>query len=102
MREKLIEKPIGGALGRELTGAPGSRADVEIDAFIERRHDKRAQEEGERPAEEAWRDSERRAAAKREQERYYGTLVAEKHLRDVYFRRFQEKDRIVSELEGRK
>ena len=39
----------------------------ELDNFISRRHEKRV-EEGERPAEEMWAESERRYAARRREE----------------------------------
>ena len=95
-----IERPVGADLNRDLV-SHGEQVEKELNGVIERMHDKRVREEGRDRAEEAlWREAERREAAKREQERYHSTLVAEKHLRDVYFRRFREKDRRVSELEG--
>jgi hypothetical protein len=48
-------------VGRDL--APGALVDAQIDAFIVQRHDKRVQGEGEREAEELWKQSERRRAA---------------------------------------
>ena len=45
-----------------------SAVEAELDNFISRRHEKRIQEEGERPAEEMWAESERRYAARRREE----------------------------------
>jgi hypothetical protein len=42
-----------------------SMVEGELDNFISRRHEKRVEEEGERPAEEMWAESERRYAARR-------------------------------------
>ena len=48
--------------------AKTSTVEAELDNFISRRHEKRIQEEGERPAEEVWTESERRYAARRREE----------------------------------
>ena len=48
--------------------AKTSAVEAELDNFISRRHEKRIQEEGERPAEEVWAESERRYAARRREE----------------------------------
>jgi len=45
-----------------------SAVEAELDNFISRRHKKRVEEEGERPAEEMWAESERRYAARRREE----------------------------------
>ena len=48
---------------------PKTRAvEGELDNFISRRHEKRIKEEGERPAEEMWAESERRHAARLREE----------------------------------
>ena len=47
-----------------------SAVEAELDNFISRRHEKRIQEEGERPAEEVWVESERRYAARRLEENH--------------------------------
>jgi hypothetical protein len=52
-------------LDRDLTTAPGHRADKEIDNFISRRDQQRRKEEGERQ-EEAWKESVRRYEAARD------------------------------------
>jgi hypothetical protein len=50
--------------------ARGEQVENELTAMIERRHDQRVVEEGERPVEEAWQESERRhEACKREENR---------------------------------
>jgi hypothetical protein len=48
--------------------AKTSAVEAESDNFISRRHDKRVEQEGERPAEEMWAESERRHAARRREE----------------------------------
>ncbi len=60
-----VEQP-GRAISRDIS--KGERVEDEIDVFISRRHDQRVRDEGGRPEEEAWRESERRhEAARREQ-----------------------------------
>ena len=56
----------GAGIGRDI--ATGDRADAQIDGFISRRHDQRVKSEGERPAEEAFMESERRYDARRRAE----------------------------------
>jgi hypothetical protein len=56
----------GRDLAREM--AAGERADAQIETFISRRHDRRVADEGERPAEEIWMESERRYDARRRAE----------------------------------
>jgi hypothetical protein len=55
----MIDPPLGASLGRDLTTAPGRRADKEIGGFISRRDQQRRKEEDERQ-EEAWKESVRR------------------------------------------
>ena len=45
-----------------------SAVEAELDNFISRRDEKRIKEEGERPAEEMWAESERRYAARLREE----------------------------------
>ena len=45
----------------------GEAVEHELDAFIEKRHDRRVADEGERPAEEMWQESERRYQEKHRQ-----------------------------------
>ena len=47
-----------------------SMVEGELDNFISRRHEKRVEEEGERPAEEMWAESERRYEARRREENH--------------------------------
>ena len=61
----MIDQPLGASLDRDLTTAPGRRADKEIDNFISRRDQQRRKEEGERQ-EEAWKESVRRYEAARD------------------------------------
>jgi hypothetical protein len=59
---------LGQVLSRDI--ASGAQVDGEIDAFIERRHQQRVKEEGERAQEAAWAESARKhAQAQRQQAR---------------------------------
>ncbi len=78
----------GRAIGREM--AAGDRADAEVDAFISRRHDRRVTEEGERPAEGAWMESERREAARRRAENRVGWYSWHMHRAELYGRLSRE------------
>ncbi len=53
-------------IGREI--AAGERVEDELDAFISRRHDRRVTDEGERPTEAEWMESERRHDVRRRAE----------------------------------
>jgi hypothetical protein len=64
--------------------ARGEQVENEIDAMIRRRHDARVIQEGERPAHEAWMESEKRHDARRREENRaawceYHTGHAERH-----------------------
>ena len=48
--------------------AKSEQVENEIDAMIRRRHDARVVQEGERPAEEAWMESERRHESRMREE----------------------------------
>ncbi len=80
----MAKEGPGRAIGREM--AAGDRADAEVDAFISRRHDRRATGEGERPAEEAWMESERREAARRRAENRVGWYSWHMHRAELYGR----------------
>ena len=62
--------------------ARSEQVERELDAMVRRRHDRRVVKEGERPAEEAWAESERRHAAQRREENriawcdYFGRIAA--------------------------
>ena len=74
-----LEQPIGKALSRELD-------DREVvDEFTEA----------------SWKESERRAQARRARENRASWLDNEKHLRGVFYKRYLEKDRLVRRLEGK-
>ncbi|MBA2715249.1 MAG: hypothetical protein H0U55_17080 [Rubrobacteraceae bacterium] len=51
-----------------MNAAKGEATEKELDALITRRHDRRVVEEGERPAEEMWAESERRHNVHRREE----------------------------------
>jgi hypothetical protein len=66
----------------------GEIVEAELDRLITKRHDRRVAEEGERPALEAWRESERRYEANRRRENraaWYGWHLdqAERHRRTL-------------------
>jgi len=66
----------------------GEIVEAELDRFIRTRHDKRVANEGERPALEAWMESERRYEEQRRQENraaWYGWHLdqAERHRRTL-------------------
>jgi hypothetical protein len=48
--------------------ARAESVEAELDRFIRTRHDRRVADEGERPAEEAWMESERRYEERRRRE----------------------------------
>jgi len=58
--------------------------DAEITQFIERRHETRVKNEGERAAEESWKESVRNFNAAREAEEHQMRIAWYRHLRDVY------------------
>jgi hypothetical protein len=53
----------------------GEMVEAELGRLIEKRHDKRVLEEGERPAFEAWQESERRYFARIEEGRHRERLA---------------------------
>lgn len=60
----------GQSLSREL--ATGDRADLQIDAFISKHHEKRRKDEPDRETEAVWREAERREVARRRRENRAG------------------------------
>jgi hypothetical protein len=88
----------GRGTGRNLLS--GERAEHQIDAFIQKRHNNRVASEGERLVEEAWKASERREEACRRTEGEHARLMWAKHLRGVYAARKEEYERLVETLEG--
>jgi hypothetical protein len=79
-----VEHLPGRALNRDISR--GELVDADLDRLIERRHEKRVLDEGERAEEEVWREAERREEAKRQQEWQQGRLAFCEHLTDVYTR----------------
>lgn len=61
-----VEQLLGQVLSRDI--AQGLQVDGELDRFIEKRHEKRIAEEGERAQEAAWAESARKHAAKQRQQ----------------------------------
>jgi hypothetical protein len=57
------EAPIGAALNRDL--APGEDVEWQLDALLSQRDKQRREEEGDRAEEAAFREAERREAARR-------------------------------------
>jgi len=62
----------GRFISRDITHS--EQIEKELDTFISKRHDQRVAAEGGRPAEAAWRESERRVAARRRLEESLGRL----------------------------
>ena len=81
--EAKLAKP-GQGIGRDIGRSEAIEGD--LDRLIERRHDQRVTLEDERPAEEAWQESERRQEARSREEnraawggRVYHQEQAERH-----------------------
>ena len=74
----------GAGIGREI--ATGERADLELDLFISRRHEKRVKDEGERAVEEAFMAYARREGARRRQENRAGWYGWHIHRSELYAR----------------
>jgi hypothetical protein len=87
----------GLGIGREI--GRGEAVERELDAFISKRHEQRVQTEGERLLEEAWRESERRAEARRREENRGGWLSWYLRLERGYLERAAECGRRAEALE---
>jgi serine phosphatase RsbU (regulator of sigma subunit) len=61
-----VEQLLGQVLERDIK--QGEQIDGDLDRLIERRHEKRVREEGERKLKEEWRETERKHAAARDAE----------------------------------
>ena len=70
----------------------------ELDTLITRRHDRRVVEEGERPTEEAWMESERRHALKRQEENRLAWCDYFCHIAGTLRARAEEYDRRATKL----
>ena len=84
---------IGCDIGR------GEAVEYELDAFISKRHEQRVKSEGERQAEEAWRESERREELRRREENRGGWLSWYRRLERGYLERAAECGRRADALE---
>jgi hypothetical protein len=71
----------------------------ELDAIISKRHERRVKNEEERQLEEAWRESERRAEARRREEDRGGWLSWYRRLERGYLERATECGRRADALE---
>jgi len=63
---EAVDVEPGRMIGRDISR--GEAVEHEIDAFVSKRHERRVIEEGERPAEEAWMESERAHNRRRREE----------------------------------
>ena len=90
----------GRDLPREM--ASGDRADAQIDAFITRRDDKRRESEGDRAAEAAWREAERRLETRRRVENRAGWYDGWRHMArtELHGRLSREHVAITEEMLG--
>jgi hypothetical protein len=73
----------------------------ELDHLISVRDKQRRKTEGDRAEEAIWKESERRAQARRREENRRTTLDNETHLANVYYGRYLEKMELIKELEGK-
>ena len=97
-RVDLAREPIGRALSRSM--APGDAADRGIDAFIEQRHRRRVETEGERAEEAVWAETTRCEEARRRELVRASRLDWWRYLEGVYARRSRECGELADELEG--
>lgn len=70
--------------------ARGEATEKELDALITRRHDQRVAEEGERPAEELWKEGERRYFAAQTKEKRCDQVAWCGYLEVMYAMRSEE------------
>jgi hypothetical protein len=95
--EQADVREPGRCLDRDISR--GMAVDAEHDAFIERRHNQRVKDEGERQAEAIWRESERKEAARRREQNRGGWLDYYRRLEAGYLERATECGQRASELE---
>jgi hypothetical protein len=96
--EAKLAKP-GQDIGRDIGRSEAVEGD--LDGLIERRHDRRVTVEGERPAEEAWQESERRQEARgREENRAAWCLHHEQAERRRVVKRHQDRCYHEPQLRG--
>ena len=89
----------GRALNRDISRSMA--VDAENDAFIERRHNQRVRDEGERLEEAVWVETSRREEAHRREEMDRDRLEWHRHLIGVHAGRMKYHAGIVDALEGR-
>jgi hypothetical protein len=65
--------------------APGESVEEELDRFVEKRHDRRVQEEGARSAEPSWAESSRRYEAERASDRRSAWIEYHRRMRGVFW-----------------
>jgi hypothetical protein len=92
-----VAAQLGRAIGRDIGW--GETVEADLDRFIALRHEKRVKTEGERQLEEAWRESERRAEARRREENRGGWLSWYRRLERGYLERAAECGRRADALE---
>ena len=94
----VMKPEPGRALSRSI--APGDAADKGIDAFIEQRHRRRVETEGERAEEAVWAETTRREEARRRELVRASRLDWWRYLEGVYLRRSRECGELADELEA--
>lgn len=87
----------GRAISRDI--GRGEAVEHELTAFIEKCHEQRIKSEGERRAEKAWRESERREELRRREENRGGWLSWYRRLERGYLERAAECGRRGDALE---
>jgi len=79
----------------------GKLVEAELNQFIEKRHDQRVSDEGERPAEEAWAESEGRYIARRREENRVAWVAYYRRLTSAVWVWAEEYDAKALQLENR-
>jgi hypothetical protein len=100
-REESMDAALEPGRGVNRNIAVGENAERQIDAFIEKRHNDRVPDGGERLAEDLWKASERREAARRRIEEGLARLAWHRRLESVYAGRSEEHGRVADVLEGK-
>jgi hypothetical protein len=78
----------------------GERVEGELDRLIEKRHDHRVAEEGERAAEDLWQESVRRYHARQEQDHRAAWCEHYRKMRGVHWGLGDDYDRKLRALEN--
>ena len=97
----MIEQPVGAALNRDIGFIKGEQVDGELGNLIERRHNQRIRDEGERAVEAVWKEAERREEAQRQREWQQGRLAVCEHLQNVYMKLADEHGEEARKLRGK-